>query len=116
MNEVGLKISCTNEEVLYGTFIKLFCVTPFIWIGVPTFKLCSTDVVTVINADASYSAFKTRTGSLNTESEWKAMIQRNVDHLEIIKGYKKNDETTSIWTSEDFTAIDAAITAGKKLY
>ncbi len=37
-------------------------------------------------------------------------------HLEIIKAYKKLDETTSIWTSEDFTAIDAAITAGKKLY
>ena len=30
--------------------------------------------------------------------------------------YKKLDETTSIWTSEDFTAIDAAIVAGKKLY
>ena len=40
------------------------------------------------------------------------MIQRNVDHLEIIKGYKKLDETTSIWTSEDFTAIDAAISSG----
>ena len=41
------------------------------------------------------------------------MITRNVDHLEIIKAYKKLDETTSIWTSEDFTAIDAAITSGK---
>jgi hypothetical protein len=40
------------------------------------------------------------------------MIQRNVDHLGIIKAYKKLDETTSIWTSEDFTAIDAAITSG----
>ena len=44
------------------------------------------------------------------------MIKRNYEHLEIIKAYKKLDETTSIWTSEDFTAIDAAITAGKKLY
>ena len=44
------------------------------------------------------------------------MIKRNVDHLEIIKAYKKVDETTSIWTSEDFTDIDAAITAGKALY
>ena len=35
---------------------------------------------------------------------------------EIIKAYKKVDGATSIWTTEDFTAIDAAITAGKKLY
>ena len=74
------------------------------------------DSVTVINADASYSAYTTRTSSTDTETEWKEMIQRNVEHLEIIKAYKKTDETTSIWTSEDFTAIDAAITAGKKLY
>jgi len=74
------------------------------------------DSVTLINADASYSAYTTRTESMDTEAEWKAKIKRNTDHLEIIKGYKKLDGTTSIWTSEDFTAIDAAITAGKKLY
>ena len=74
------------------------------------------DSVTLINADASYSAYTTRTEYLDTEAEWKAIIQRNVEHLEIIKDYKKVDETTSIWTTEDFTAIDAAITAGKKLY
>ena len=74
------------------------------------------DSVTVINADASYSAYKTRTDSTDTEAEWKAYIKRNTDHLEIIKAYTKVDGTTSIWTSEDFTAIDAAITAGKKLY
>jgi len=51
-----------------------------------------------------------------TDDEFKDRIKRNVEHLEIIKAYKKLDETTSIWTSEDFTAIDAAITAGKKLY
>ena len=74
------------------------------------------DSVTVINEDASYSAYTTRTSSTDTEAEWKAMIQRNVEHLEIIKAYKKLDETTSIWTSEDFTAIDKAIVDGKKLY
>ena len=74
------------------------------------------DSVTLINADANYSAYKTRTSSSDTEAEWKAYIKRNTDHLEIIKDYKKLDETTSIWTSEDFTAIDAAIVAGKKLY
>ena len=54
--------------------------------------------------------------SNETDEDFKAKIQRNVEHLEIIKAYKKVDGTTSIWTSEDFTAIDAAITAGKKLY
>ena len=47
-----------------------------------------------------------------TQAEINEVVQRNVDHLEIIKAYKKLDETTSIWTSEDFTAIDAAITSG----
>ena len=51
-----------------------------------------------------------------TDDDFKAKIQRNVEHLEIIKDYKKTDGTTSIWTSESFTAIDAAIVAGKKLY
>ena len=74
------------------------------------------DSVTVINADASYSAYTTRTSSTDTEAEWKALIKRNTDHLEIIKDYKKLDETTSIWTSESFTDIDSAITKGKSLY
>ena len=74
------------------------------------------DSVTLINADANYAAYVTRTESSDTEDEWKDMIKRNVDHLEIIKAYKKTDETTSIWTSEDFTDINAAITAGKALY
>ena len=65
------------------------------------------DSVTVIN---------TAKTSDETDDEYKDKIKRNVEHLEIIKDYKKLDETTSIWTSEDFTAIDAAITAGKKLY
>ena len=51
-----------------------------------------------------------------TDAEWKDRVKRNVEHLEIIKGYKKLDGTTSIWTSEDFTAIDKAIVDGKKVY
>jgi len=51
-----------------------------------------------------------------TEDEYKAKIKRNVDHLEIIKAYTKTDGTTSIWTTEDFTAIDKAIVDGKKVY
>ena len=64
------------------------------------------DSVTVINTD-------TAKGDQETEQEWKDRIKRNWQHLEIIKAYKKEDGTTSIWTSEDFTAIDAAITKGK---
>jgi len=51
-----------------------------------------------------------------TDAEWKERVKRNVEHLEIIKGYKKLDGTTSIWTTESFTAIDKAIVDGKKVY
>ena len=51
-----------------------------------------------------------------TTDEYKDRVKRNVEHLEIIKAYKKLDGTTSIWTSESFTAIDKAITDGKKIY
>ena len=75
------------------------------------------DSVTLINADANFAAYQTANPESNlTETEWKQMIRRNVVHLETIKAYKKVDGTTSIWTSEDFTAIDAAVTSGKKLY
>ena len=67
-------------------------------------------------AGDSVTVIGTAQASDETDSEFKEKIQRNVEHLEIIKAYKKTDETTSIWTSEDFTAIDAAIVAGKKLY
>ena len=76
----------------------------------------ASDSVTVINADASYSAYTTRTSSTDTEAEWKALIKRNTDHLEIIKAYTKTDGSTSIWTSESFTDLDAGITKGKALY
>ena len=73
--------------------------------------------VILINADANFAAFQTANPlSTDTETEWKAMIERNVKHLEIIKAYKKVDGTTSIWTSESFTDIDAAVTLGKSKY
>ena len=67
----------------------------------------ASDSVTVIN---------TAKASDETDTEYKDKIKRNVEHLEIIKAYKKEDDTTSIWTSEDFTAIDKAIDDGKKVY
>ena len=73
------------------------------------------DSVTLINRDANYAAYIERTASGYTEDFWKDTIKRNVEHLEIIKAYKNsNDET--IWTTEDFTDIDAAITKGKTFY
>ena len=65
------------------------------------------DSVTVIN---------TAKASDETDAEYKDKIKRNVEHLEIIKAYKKEDGTTSIWTSESFTDIDKAIDDGKKVY
>ena len=67
-------------------------------------------------AGDSVTVIGTAQTSDETDDDFKDKIKRNVEHLEIIKAYKKVDETTSIWTSEDFTDIDAAITAGKKLY
>ena len=65
------------------------------------------DSVTVIN---------TAKTSGETTDEYNDKIKRNVEHLETIKGYKKVDDTTSIWTTENFTAIDKAIVDGKKVY
>ena len=62
------------------------------------------DSVTVINTLAALSSLT---------DEQKEEIDRNVRHLEIIKAYKKEDKTTSIWTTEDFSKQDAAVTLGK---
>ena len=71
--------------------------------------------VTLINRDANYAAYIERTETGHTEEMWKDTIKRNVDHLEVIKGYKHHNGS-SIWTTEDFTAIDAAIVKGKTFY
>ena len=65
------------------------------------------DSVTVINGGQP---------EWETADEWKDTVKRNVEHLETIKEYKKVDEKTSIWTTENFTAIDKAIVDGKKIY
>lgn len=65
------------------------------------------DSVTVINRLAALE-------SLTDEN--KARIKRNVDHLQRIKGYKKEDGS-SIWTSEyDFSEQDQAVILGKTKY
>tara|TARA_R100001224_G_scaffold86969_1_gene56021 strand:- start:191 stop:439 length:249 start_codon:yes stop_codon:yes gene_type:complete len=65
------------------------------------------DSVTVINNLAALSSLT---------DEQKEEIDRNVQHLEIIKAYKKLDGTTSIWTTEDFSEQDAAVVLGKTKY
>ena len=66
------------------------------------------DVVKLINSTKP---------SYLSDDEWKDTIKRNWRHLEIIKAYRtepdEEGETKSIWTTEDFTAIDAAIITGK---
>ena len=47
-------------------------------------------------------------------AERQSAVDRNVEHLELKKAEKTvEDDTASVWTNESFTAIDAAISAGK---
>jgi hypothetical protein len=55
------------------------------------------DSVSVINAEKSES---------QSDEDWKATLQRNVDHLEIMVA-------KSYWTSEDLGPLNAAIASGK---
>ena len=80
-------------------------------------ELTSTEIATIFtNAGDSVTAIGTAKTEDETDADWKDRVKRNVEHLEIIKDYKKLDEKTSIWTSESFTAIDKAIVDGKKIY
>jgi hypothetical protein len=78
-----------------------------------TFYTNAGDNVALINKLAAISSL--------TDAQ-KERIKRNVEHLEIIKSWKTVDDitgedtNTSVWTTEDFTAIDAAITLGKTKY
>lgn len=65
------------------------------------------DSVTVINKLAALSSLT---------DEQKEEVARNVQHLEIIKAYTKEDGITSIWTTEDFSEQDAAVVLGKTKY
>ena len=80
-------------------------------------ELTSTEIAAIFTAagDSVTEVGKAKE-EWETDAEWKERVQRNVEHLEIVKGYKKLDEKTSIWGSEDFTAIDKAIVDGKKVY
>ena len=74
------------------------------------------EVAAIFSASGdSVTVIDTAKTSDETDTEFKEKIKRNVDHLELIKAYKKLDGTTSIWGSENFSAIDAAVTKGKGL-
>ena len=80
-------------------------------------ELTSTEIAAIFTAAGdSVTTIGIAKTEDETDAEWKDRVKRNVEHLETIKDYKKLDGTTSIWTSESFTDIDAAITAGKKIY
>ena len=80
-------------------------------------ELTSTEIAAIFTAAGdSVTEIGVAKTENETTDEYKDRIKRNVEHLEIIKAYKKLDETTSIWTSESFTAIDAAIVKGKAVY
>ena len=58
----------------------------------------SVDLINGINAGSDHQ-------QLDNAAKQEA-VDRNVEHLEIMK-------TRSYWTTEDFTAVDAAIVTGK---
>ena len=67
----------------------------------------ATDSVTLINAING----ETKDVSDMTQAEINAMVQRNVDHLEIILAYTDPDVAGA---SEDKTSYTTAITVGKQ--
>lgn len=75
----------------------------------------ATDSVTVINSintDGSSSNFWLTADV--TQAEINAMIQRNVDHLEIILAYDGTNQKPDIKnSSEDKSSYTSAITTGK---
>ena len=75
------------------------------------------EIATIFSAAGdSVTLIGTAQASDESDDDFKAKIKRNVEHLEIIKAYKKEDGTTSIWTTENFTDQDAAVTLGKTKY
>ena len=61
--------------------------------------LDSVDLINQVIADTEVYASQ-------TQAEKKSAVERNVAHLELMKAKE-------FWTTEDFTAVDAAIAAGK---
>ena len=71
----------------------------------------SVTVITDINTNGSDSEYVSE-GS--TQEEINDMVQRNVDHLEIILAYDGEDDTPDVaGSSEDKSSYTSAVTTGK---
>jgi hypothetical protein len=80
-------------------------------------ELTTKEVETIYNASKDSITLINRIAAQSTiTDEDKDRLDKNVRHIEIIKAYKKEDGTTSIWGSEDFSTHDAAVTLGKSKY
>ena len=81
-------------------------------------NLTTDEVASIYNLTTTHVDLINNLSSLSSLTDkQKSKISRCVEFLEDIKNIKKQeDHITSIWTTEDFTAIDAAITLGKTKY
>jgi hypothetical protein len=74
----------------------------------------TTDEITILFAHGEHSVILINelAAKSSLTSEEKDTIDRNVRHLEIIKAYT-HENGSSIWTTEDWTSKNNAITLGK---
>ena len=78
------------------------------------FKATEADIAKVYkNALESVTAINEVIGHGEKDEEDILRINGNIEHLELIKLYKKEDDN-SFWTNEDFTTIEKAIVDGKE--
>ena len=74
----------------------------------------ATDSVTVITDINTNGANSTYLMADLTQAEINAVVQRNVDHLEIILAYDGEDDTPDVaGSSDDKSSYTGAITTGK---
>tara|TARA_R100000664_G_scaffold23831_1_gene33453 strand:- start:272 stop:526 length:255 start_codon:yes stop_codon:yes gene_type:complete len=79
----------------------------------------TTEQVAIIysHADHSVDLINSIATQDTINDEEKETLERNAKHLELIRGFTKEDNTTSIWGSEyDFSTHEAAITLAKSIY
>ena len=74
----------------------------------------ATDSVTLINDVNTNGANSTRIMPDLTQAEINAVVQRNVDHLELILAYNGNNDTPDVaGSSDDKSSYTGAVTTGK---
>ena len=74
----------------------------------------ATDSVTVINDINTNGSDSEYVSEGSTQEEINDLVQRNVDHLEVILAYDGEDDTPDVaGSSEDKSSYTTAITTGK---